>query len=164
MCDHLRMSNPYQPPGSRVGQTRGGPLYSVRGIVVGTILGSLAAGVVMMYLNYRALGNFDLAAKVVRWGIGLFAVLTATASFLPANPLFNIGYIVLQGAIAFFFAANLQGSAIRFHEQQNGSMHSTLRAAGVGLLVALAFGFVLVVALTLVAALTGARIPGTTGA
>ena len=91
-------------------------------------------------------------------------ILTATASFLPANPWFNISYIVLQGVIAYFIAANLQGSAIHYHEQQNGSMHSTLRAAGVGLLVALAFMFVLVVALTLLVALTGARIPGITGA
>ena len=42
------------------------PLYSVRSIAVGTLLGSLAGGAAMLWLNYRNLGYPALANRVAQ--------------------------------------------------------------------------------------------------
>ena len=42
----------------------GASLYSVQGIVIGTVLGTLAAGIVMLFLNYRVLGNTNLSRAI----------------------------------------------------------------------------------------------------
>jgi hypothetical protein len=129
---HLEtMSDPYQPP-SADKQRSGVRLYSVQGMVVGTFVGSLAAVVVMLYLNYRALGRDHLAKSVAIWGTGLFILIMAIASFVPFNLAFGLLFAIGQAAIALFVADRLQGDAIRYHRDQAGVVHSTLRGAGVG--------------------------------
>ena len=51
----------------------GASLYSVQGIVIGTVLGTLAAGIVMLFLNYRVLGNTNLSRAIALWGSVLCA-------------------------------------------------------------------------------------------
>ena len=72
------MSHFDQPPSPRA------PLYSVRGIIIATVLGSIAAGVLMIALNYLALGRENLAKSVGLAGIGIFlAFIGITAFVLP---------------------------------------------------------------------------------
>jgi hypothetical protein len=135
------MSDPYQPPSSQQRLTDK-PLYSTVGIVFGTFIGSLAAGVVMMYLNYRTLGRDNLAKMIAIWGSAIFLVVTVIASFVPFNLAYGLLFAILQSAIAFFLADRLQGDALRYHQDNAGAMHSVLRAAGVGFLTGMVLAFI----------------------
>ena len=117
-------------------------MYSIVGIVIGTFIGSLAAGIVMMYLNYRSLGRDNLAKMIAIWGSAIFVVVTVVASFVPFNLAYGLLFAILQSAIAFFLADRLQGDAIRYHRDNAGAMHSELRATGVGFLTGMVLAFI----------------------
>ncbi|MDH3643766.1 MAG: hypothetical protein OES38_16800 [Gammaproteobacteria bacterium] len=149
-----RMSDPYQPPSSNI-QRRGQPaLYSLHGIVIATILGSFAAAVVILYLNYRSLNHQSLATKAAVGGTAAYLVLISIAAFLPESMMLGGAFIIIQTSLAYFAASRLQGSAIAYHRERGGAMQSNLRAAGVGLLTGLAFIFVFLVLGTLLAVAT----------
>lgn len=143
------MSDPYQPPTSELRRAREGRLYSVQGIVIASILGSLAAGVVMLYWNYRTLGRTQLAQRWALWGAGIYTVLILITTLLPNTGILVLVYNVFQAIVAYFLASQLQGAAITYHQSQGGSMHSNMRAAGVGFLI----GIVVIVFLLLVTGL-----------
>lgn len=149
------MSDPYEPPTSNIQRSREPILYSLGGIVVATVLGSLAAAVVILYLNYRSLNSGSLAQKTAIGGIVIYLVLIGIAAFLPDSMVLGGLFIVIQTSIAYFAASQLQGRAIAYHREQGGVMYSNLRAAGVGLLTGLAMIFVFVLLGTLVAVATG---------
>ncbi len=153
------MADPYQPPEAQLGAGRGATLYSVNGVVIGTVLGSLAAGLFMMYLNYRALGKAALARKLAVWGSVIYVVLISLSALIPGTMSVSLIVIVAQAALAYFVAESLQGAAIRYHAQHQGALHSGFRAAGVGLLTGLALIFLLMTATLLLAALTGSLAP-----
>jgi len=153
------MSDPYQPPAPQHHQARGGSLYSVQGVVIASVLGSLAAGVVMLYLNYRTLGKVVLAQRWALWGAAIYVVLILVATFLPNTTILVVAYNVFQAVVAYFLASQLQGAAITYHAAQGGSLHSNLRAAGVGLLTGLLLLFLLVFSASLWAVYTGAAAP-----
>jgi hypothetical protein len=140
-----RMSDPYQPPSSKIQQAQQPTLYSVQGIVVATVLGSLAAAVVILYLNYRSLNSQRLAEKTALGGALVYLLLIGTAAFLPDVVLLGGLFIVIQTAVAYFAASRLQGGAIAYHREHGGALHSNLRAAGVGLLTALGILFLFIV-------------------
>ena len=152
------MSDPYQPRSSDPDVTNA-PLYSIQGIVIGTILGSLAAGIVMLYLNYQALGRANLAKVIGIWGAVLFFVIIGIASFAPNNGVYAAVFMVVQAGIAYFLTDRLQGGALRYHQAHAGTMHSNLRAAGVGLLTGMVMFFVLISASVLLALVTGGAGP-----
>ena len=154
------MSDPYQPPEARLSRRDDVTLYSVNGIVIGTILGSLAAGIFMMFLNYRALGKLDLARKLATWGGIVYVLLIGVSAMIPGAMGINLLVIVLQAALAYFVAEALQGAAIRYHVEHSGALHSGLRAAGVGLLTGVVLIFLLLTVSLFVAALTGGAAPG----
>ena len=143
------MTDSVQPP------SRQAPLYGTHGIVVGTILGSLAAGIVMLHLNYRALGRDRLARSISAWGGGIFVVVVMIASLAPGTPVFALLFTAIQAGIAYFLTEKLQGEAIRYHRAHAGPMHSSFRAAGVGFLTGMVLLFVMLSFLTLIAVLTG---------
>jgi hypothetical protein len=147
------MSDPYQPPSSKIQQGHQPILYSLQGIVVATVLGSLAAAVVILYLNYRSLNSQSLAEKTAIGGIVVYLLLIGIAAFLPDSMLLGGVFIVIQTSLAYFAASALQGSAITYHRERNGAMHSNLRAAGVGLLTGVAIVIVFLVLGTLLAVL-----------
>jgi len=149
------MSDPYQPPSSRVSRPGDVGLYPVQGIVVGTVLGSLAAAIVMLSLNYRTLGNAGLAKKIAVWGGIVYVLLIALTSLLPGSMAINLLVISGQAVIAYVVAEQLQGAAIRYHRTHGRPLHSMLRAAGVGLLTGMVLIFVLLSAALVTAALGG---------
>ena len=149
------MSDPYQPPTSELRRAGEGSLYSVHGIVIASILGSLAAGVVMLYWNYRTLGRTQLALRWALWGAGIYTVLILIATLLPNTGVFILVYNVFQAIVAYFLASQLQGAAITYHQSQGGSMHSNMRAAGVGFATGIVLLFFFLLANALWTQLTG---------
>jgi hypothetical protein len=117
-------------------------LYTPRGVAVGTLLGSLAAAAVLLWINYRALGHTRLANKVAAAGLLAYLAIITVASLLPNNLPLAVGFIALQTGLAYWAAEALQGTAVRYHLTQGGRAHSLVWAAGVGLLAGL--GVVLV--------------------
>ena len=130
---------------------------------MGTILGSLAAGVVMLYLNYQALGRAGLARTIALWGIALFLTVIGIASLVPNTALLALVFMAIQAGIAYFLTEKLQGAAIRYHREHGGPMHSNARAAMVGFLTGLALFFLLVVGATLFMTVTGTLPPPPAG-
>lgn len=125
----------------------GGPaLYSVHGMVVAAVLGSFAAAVVLVVLNYRALGSVALARKAAWAGALIYlALLPAAALVPPAWGLMSVP--VAQGLLAGLLGNSLQGDAIRYHLAGGGTMHSNFRAAGIAIVVACAIFGILVLTL-----------------
>jgi hypothetical protein len=153
------MSDPIQPPASHHQQVTGGSLYSVWGVVIASVLGSLAAGVVILYLNYRTLGKVVLAQRWALWGAAIYVVLIGIGTLLPNTIALGVAYNLLQAIVAYFLASQLQGAAIAYHTSQGGSLHSMLRAAGVGLLTGLLLLFLLVFTASVWAVYTGSAAP-----
>ena len=148
------MSDPYQPPTSNTQQVGQRALYSLQGIIVATILGSLAAAVVILYLNYRSLNAQSLAQKAAVGGIIFYLLLIGVAALLPDSMLLSGVFIVVQTAVAYLAAHRLQGTAIAYHRQRGGTMYSNFRAAGVGLLTGIAIICALVILGTILAVAT----------
>jgi hypothetical protein len=153
------MSDPYQPPSSNLQRAHQPALYSLHGIVIATILGSLAAAVVLMFLNYRSLNSPALARKTALGGSVAYLVLIGLAALLPDSMLIGGLFIVVQTLLAFFAAQQLQGKAIAYHREQGGAIHSNWRAAGVAMLTGLGILFVFLIFGTLLGLAAGG-LPG----
>jgi hypothetical protein len=130
-------------------------LYTPVGIAVGTLFGSLAAGAVLLWLNYRALGYHALANKVAAGSGVLYLIVIGAASALPDHPILGVAFMALQTGLAYWTAWILQGDAIAYHLTQGGAVHSTLRAAGVGVVA----GLSVLLLLTAVTGVFGLSVP-----
>jgi len=131
------------------------PLYSVRGIIIATILGSIAAGVLMIALNYVALGREHLAKTVGLAGIGIFLGFIGITLLLPQSLTVAFLFTAGQAFIAYFVADRLQGAAIAYHSEHGRPMHSSLRAALVGFLTGTTLFFMLILLTALYMTITG---------
>lgn len=120
-------------------------LYTPAGVAVATLLGSLAAGAVLLWLNYRSLGYARLANKVAAGAFALYLAILTLASAVPSNPAVAVGFMALQTGVAYGAARTLQGEAIRYHLARGSPAHSHLRAAGVGMLAGLSAMLLLMV-------------------
>lgn len=144
------MNDPYRPPTSDTTEQRqAAPLYTLHGVVVGTVLGSLAAAVVIVCLNYLSLGSPALAKKTAIGGAVVYLLVIGFTTLLPESLLVGSIMIVVQAALGYLLARQLQGNAIRYHVARGGKVHSSFRAAGIGLLTGFAIMFVVVFAATL---------------
>ena len=118
------------PPANRVGR----PLYSIDGIVIGTLLGSLIAGVYMVMYNYATLGAFRLARQTVIVGLILFAVIILAGLAAPSNIWVALTLGLGQAGLAYLLASRLQGASISYYTERGGRVHGLFRSALVGLL------------------------------
>lgn len=148
------MTDPYEPPSSNVQRARRAPLYSLQGVVIATVLGSLAAAVVILFLNYLSLNSPALARKAAIGGSVVYLALIGIAALLPDSMWLGGLFILVQTSLAYFAASRLQGSAIAYHRSQGWAMHSNLRAAGVGILTGLTILLVFLLLGTLFAVAT----------
>ena len=121
------------PPANRI--TR--PLYSLDGIVIGTLLGSLIAGIYMVMYNYITLGSFRLARQTVVVGLILYAIVIFASWAAPANFWIALIFALGQAALAYLLAGRLQGASISFYAERGGPIHGLFRSALVGLLAGL---------------------------
>jgi hypothetical protein len=122
-------------------------LFTPAGIAVGTLLGSLIAAVMMMWMNYRVLGYRTLGNRFMAGGILVYVLILVGASVLPRTPTAGVAVLALQCAVAWWTASTLQGAAIDYHRAHGGAVH--------GLAVAAAAGFVVFLVTTLMLVLIG---------
>ena len=159
LVHHRLMSDLDQPPQERQPDQRqlaqGAPLYSVRGIIIATILGSLAAGVLMIALNYLALGRASLAKTVGLAGLAVFLAFIGITMVLPQTLAVALAFTVAQALLAWFVTDRLQGAAISYHREHGYPMHSSVRAALVGFLTGTTLFFMLILLAILYMMLTG---------
>ncbi len=113
------------------------PLYSVDGIVIGTLLGSLVAGIYMVMYNYVTLGKVGLARQSVVVGLGLYALVMLASWLAPSNLWMALILALGQAGLAYLLAGRLQGASIRYYAQQGSAIHGLFRSALVGLLAGL---------------------------
>lgn len=134
-------------------------LHSPEGVALGTLLGNLAGGAVLLWLNYRALGHAHLANRILAaGGVGYFVVVVA-ASVLPGGWPVTIGFIALQTAVAYWVAESLQGAAVRYHLDRGGRTHPLPWTSGLGFLSGLLAMGLLAVAAALPELASGAAAP-----
>ena len=118
------------PPANRIAR----PLYSLDGIVIGTLLGSLVAGIYMVAHNYLALGSVRLAKQTLVVGMVLYAIVIAGSSIAPASLWTALIFALGQTGLAYLLASRLQGASISYYAQRDGQIHGLFRSALVGLL------------------------------
>ncbi len=113
------------------------PLYSLDGIVIGTVLGSFIAGVFMVVANYAALGSDALAKRTAIGGLAIYVCIVVLTAFMPNALWVGVVFMFVQAALAFFLATQLQGPVLQYHRSQGHAFHGLLRSAGVGVLAGL---------------------------
>ena len=112
------------------------PLYSLDGIVIGTVLGSFIAGVFMVVANYVTLGSQTLAKRSAIGGLAIYVLIILVANFLPGTLVFALIVMFAQAGLAFFLATQLQGPVLRYQKAQGHRFHGLARSAFAGVLVA----------------------------
>lgn len=120
-------------------------LYGPHAAAIATIMGSLLAGIVLAWINYRVLGRPDLARRVGWIGIVVQIALLLVFSILPPNQLVMFGLPLVQVAIAYWGMVYLQGRTIDWHLQAGATLHTSWRAVGMGLAVGFVVFFAAVV-------------------
>jgi len=120
-------------------------LYGPHAAAIATIMGSLVAGIVLAWINYRVLGRPDLARRVGWIGIVVQILLLVIFSSLPPSQLVMFGLPLLQTAIAYWGMLYLQGRTIDWHLQAGARLHTSWRAVGMGLAVGFILFFVAVI-------------------
>ena len=118
------------PPDNRIAR----PLYTIDGIVIGTLLGSLIAGIYMMMSNYLAFGSGRLARQTLIGGMGVFALVLLASWAAPPGFLFALVFALGQALLAYLLAGRLQGTSIRYYAERGTQVHGLFRSALVGLL------------------------------
>ncbi|MCZ6643337.1 MAG: hypothetical protein O7F71_17315 [Gammaproteobacteria bacterium] len=147
--------DPLRPPEAELRTSGGKPLYSVNGILIATFCGSLAAGILLVYLNYVNLGYNKLAKLTLRWGVAGYMLIIALSTLVPAEPAYLGLIMILQLGLAGFAAQVLQGAAINYHREHRGTIHSPVRAAGLGFLTGIVLFFVSVFLVVVLLSVTG---------
>ncbi len=130
------------------------PLYSLDGIVIGTLLGSLIAGIYMMVHNYLALGSVRLAKQMLIGGLIVHALVHTIAliaiTFAPpqvASQVLTFAFVfaVGQAGLAYLVAQFLQGPSILYYETRGAPIHGLFRSVLVGFLAGILASFVALV-------------------
>jgi len=124
---------------------------------IATFLGSPLAGVGIIALNYKRLGEKRKAWLTILIGVMATAVLLTIAMLLPEGPwATGLGIGALMATVK--TARALQGPALEDHTQRGGRIGSRWMAAGMGLLGILVVGLGVVVWAVLSPALPGTRV------
>jgi hypothetical protein len=111
-------------------------LYKISGIALATAFGSVLAGGLLMFLNYRMLGLRRQATRALQYSALAIVVILGIALLIPTgwkvpNVVFTIPQLVVMTVLALQF----QGDAIKAHRNGAGQMASNWRALGISLLV-----------------------------
>ena len=109
-------------------------LYSLDGIVIGTLLGSLVAGVYMMMSNYITLGSARLARHTLTGGMVLYTLVLVAGWAAPQSFWVAFVFAVGQVLVAYLLASRLQGASIRYYAKRGLGVHTMFRAVLVGVL------------------------------
>ena len=139
--------NPYAPPAGDIefvaapAATQAGVasrnLYSARQIGWAAYFGAFFGGVLLMYLNYRALGDRRAARHTLFWGLAATAIMQVTMAFMFDDGLARIGFAGL--CMQFYgFCLVVQGPGFARHVAAGGKRASHWAVAGIILLCSIA--------------------------
>lgn len=135
-------------------------LFDRYAVAVATVMGTLVAGAILMWLNYRSMGRADLANRTLQIAIFVQVLLVIlTAMWIPADSALQLVPLILQTGLAWFAAGQLQSAALQWHLERGAGLHSVWRAAGIGFLVGLVIAFVLVMGSVVLAAMGFIEVP-----
>lgn len=109
-------------------------LYTLDGIVIGTLLGSLIAGIYMMMSNYVTLGSARLARQTLTVGMAVYVLVLLASLAAPPSFLVALIFALGQALLAYLLASRLQGASIRYYAERGTQLHGLFRSALVGLL------------------------------
>lgn len=133
--------NPYASPAVADAQlplgSQGRPLYSPTAVSVATFFGSIAAGALVMAINYARSGRSKACWWTLGLGFGGAAALIVGSMFLP-DEIPSIVLVAAQTVLAHMLATRLQQSLIREHLARGGQLASAWWAFGMALLVSVA--------------------------
>lgn len=104
-------------------------LFALSSIVIASFFGSLAAGGLLMAINYRRMGHAAAA-----WVVGLGSAFFAATIFAVLSSSLGAGSSVPHVLVAWIVGKTLQGAAINRHERAGGKSASLLVAIGIGLI------------------------------
>ncbi len=121
------------------------PLYSIDGIVIGTLLGSLIAGIYMMMANYVALGSPRLARQALIGGMVLYVLVLLASWAAPPSFWVALFFALGQALLAYLIAKRLQGASIGYYAERGSPIHGLFRSALVGLLAGVFSVFVVLI-------------------
>jgi hypothetical protein len=121
-------------------------LYSLEGIIVGTIIGSIVTGAYLLWSNWRSIGDPESARSVVKYGFFGAVVVFGAIWLVPETwDVVAITIYIAQPAVVYLFAHITQADALEKHAKSGATFYSWQRAAGVAFLVNLAMIALLVV-------------------
>lgn len=113
-------------------------LYKVSGVGIATFFGTLFAGGVLLYFNFKRLGRQAAARNALIYSVlGLLAVLAVTLIIPEDMNLPSIGITVMEVIVMMQIAKQQLGRDIDNHVEQGGVLASDWKAFGVSLLVLL---------------------------
>ena len=137
------MEDLYKPPESNVtlegnARTYNYKLFKVSGIGVATFFGTVLAGGYLMYRNYRNLGQYDEAKKVLIWSVVAAVMILGIAFMIPED--INIPNAVLnivQLVVVMQLAKKWFEQDLIDHELHGGAFASNWIAFGISLIILL---------------------------
>jgi len=113
-------------------------LYAPHSIAIGTFLGGPLVAGYLMAENFK---NINQPQKVgISWALGIAVTILALALALFVPGIEKIpGFIIplFYAFISHVLAKEIQGTAVSTHQELGGLMHSSWRAAGIGMIGAL---------------------------
>jgi hypothetical protein len=139
--------NPYAPPAGDIefvpapvsaqSGVASRNLYSAHQIGWAAYLGAFFAGVLLMYLNYRALGDRRAARHTLWWGLSATAIMQVTMAFMFDDGFARIGFAGL--CMQFYgFCMVVQGPSFARHVAAGGKRASHWAVAGIIVLCSIA--------------------------
>ncbi|BBM02952.1 hypothetical protein [Microbulbifer sp. GL-2] len=135
------MDEIYHPPASELETKKKSvsPLYKISGIGVATFVGSILAGGVLMYLNYKRLGLYDKATKCIVISIVATIAIFGVVYLIPEDiNIPNIAFTIPQVIAMVQIAKSQQEALINEHISSGGTMSSNWKAFGISVLIILA--------------------------
>ena len=123
-------------------------LYSLGAMILGTFLGSMFVGLLLISRNFKALGDEDRAHRSFWLGVGGTVAVFAAAFTLPKE-VPGGAYEAVQIGVVTWYANREQGKMIEEHKTLGGRFYSKWRAVGIGLIVTVAILLVLFCAVEL---------------
>jgi hypothetical protein len=118
-------------------------LFDATSVLIAAILGSPVAGVALMALNYRRLGEGKKGLAAFLVGVLATVLAGVVGSYVPSSGSIAIGIgiaVATKGAAQYF-----QGATVAAHEARGGQLASRWAATGVGLAFLAVFAGIIIV-------------------
>ena len=110
-------------------------LYSLKGLVLATIIGSMLSAAVLIYLNYAALGRKRSGLQIFAFIVVSWALVLGASLFIPDFPGAIIISMAIQAYLTLVIGNKLFGNTYAKFEENSGTYYSLWRCAGIAILI-----------------------------